>query len=93
MDSPLTDLEATVGIYQFRSYGGEQQDRQGGRAVRRRCELDIAANWCVLTDLEVTVGTYHFRSYGDEQSGKNCYVASPRCRGEAASYIYLLNLR
>ena len=29
MDSPLTDLEETVGAYQFNSYGGEQYDRQG----------------------------------------------------------------
>ena len=35
MDGPLTDLEATMGTYQFWSYGGKQQDRRGDRAPSR----------------------------------------------------------
>ena len=29
-DDLLTDLEATVGTFELRFYGGEQYDRQGG---------------------------------------------------------------
>ena len=61
MDGPLTDLEATVGTYQFRSYGGEQQNRQGDRALNR------CAEGVTLTNLEANVGTYQLRSYGVEQ--------------------------
>ena len=33
VEGPLTDLEATAGPYQFRSYGGEQYDRQGAELL------------------------------------------------------------
>ena len=61
MDGLLTDLEATVGAYQFRSFGCEQWVRQGDRADK----------WCAEeatpTDLEAIVGNCQLRSYGGEQ--------------------------
>ena len=42
-------------------------------SVRRRGEMDRAANQCAdgatLTDLKTTVGTYQLRSYGGDQWG------------------------
>ena len=61
MDGRLTDLEATVGTYKFRSNGGKQYDRQGDRAANR------CAEGAPHTDLEATVGTFQLRSYGGEQ--------------------------
>ena len=33
MDGLNTDLEATMGAYELRSYGGEQYDRKGGAVI------------------------------------------------------------
>ena len=57
MDGRLTDLETTVGTYQFRFYCGEQEARQGDRAAEN----------ATLIELEAIVGTYQLRSYGGEQ--------------------------
>ena len=57
MDGPFTYLEATVETYQFRSYGGEQQDRQ----------VDRAANRCA--DMEATVGPVSYAPMAAAASG------------------------
>ena len=64
MDVPLTDLEATVGTFQFSSYDGEQQDRKGNRAANR------CAPRYLLNDLVANMGINQLRSYDDEQQDR-----------------------
>ena len=89
MDGSLTDLEASVRTYEFRSDCCEQQDRQGDKAV------NLCAEGATLTDLEATVETYLLRSYGGKQQDRNeenmqsrsrKATFTPRRHGDAASY-------
>ena len=45
MHGLFTDLEATVGSYELRSYGGEQKDRQGDPSLSNLSHFGNLSGW------------------------------------------------
>ena len=84
MDGPLTDLTATVGTYQFRSFGGEQQNKQGDKCGNR------CAEGSTLTDL----GAPSFVNSFAPISVISCEATvTPVRGGEAASILIDYQIR